>query len=495
MSENNFTQVTENEFIKKIVAQQSDLFFQFTVFPDATIAVDYASQSVSDFYELSAQEIKDNPKIIFEERVFVEDLKRFNNTINYAAKNLSRWELDYRVILPQKGLKWINVSAKTQKLDNGNVLFYGTKTDISQIKKEQENHKISEARNQFANMASNVGVWDWDLITNKVYYSPESLKILEISDDNQEIIDNPENWDDRVHPDDLSTYFGNIKLHFDQKIPYYETYHRILCNGKYKWILDRGKVIVRDTKGNPLRIIGTHTDVSSQKDKEQNLADTLELVNEQKNKLLNFAHIVSHNLKNHTGNLSSLLEMKETGMLEEVEVFEHLKSVSHELTTTLDNLIELVEVQSNQNEDKKELNLNEYLDKTFSILLDEKNKFTNNVPANFTINFIPAYLESILLNLTSNAIRYSSPKRKLNIQYNVDFVGDYKVLSVTDNGLGIDLDRHQESIFGLYKTFHAHEESRGIGLYITKNQIEAMGGKIELESQVDVGTTFKIYFK
>lgn len=67
-----------------------------------------------------------------------------------------------------------------------------------------------------------------------------------------------EEWDERVHPDDRGEYYGNINLHFDNKIPFYETCHRVLCNGRYKWILDRGKVIERDARGKPLRIVGTY---------------------------------------------------------------------------------------------------------------------------------------------------------------------------------------------------------------------------------------------
>lgn len=103
-----------------------------------------------------------------------------------------------------------------------------------------------------------------------MFYSKESLQLLEINEEDL-LIDSPEKWDEKVHPDDREEYFNNIKLHFENKTPFYETYHRILCNSKYKWILDRGKVIERDEQGNPMRIIGTHTDVSSQKDKERKL--------------------------------------------------------------------------------------------------------------------------------------------------------------------------------------------------------------------------------
>lgn len=80
------------------------------------------------------------------------------------------------------------------------------------------------------------------------------------------------------------------------------------------------------------------------------------------------------------------------------------------------------------------------------------------------------------------------------ISYDFEVINGQKILSVMDNGLGIDLSKHKNSLFGMYKTFHKHQNSRGIGLFITKNQIEAMGGSIEVFSEVDKGTTFKIYF-
>ncbi len=490
---------SNSEFIDRIVSQLSDLFFQFTFTKDATLVINYYNDAIFEFYELTKQDIDTNLSQSLLDKVAKEDFERFYDSIKTSFEYLTRWETEFRVQLPKKGLRWIRVSAKTEKLENGDVIFFGTQTDITDFKNDQESHRISEARNQFANMASNVGVWDWDLITNKVFYSAESLKILEIDENGQSLTDNPEKWDDRVHPEDLEAYFGNIQLHFDQKIPFYETYHRILCDGKYKWILDRGKVISRDQNGKPLRIVGTHTDVSSQKIREQDLKETLELVNEQKNKLLNFAYIVSHNLNSHTGNLRSLLNMRISEMMTFEEIFPLIETVSKELDDTLEDLFELIEVQGEQNKEKIPLNINEYLSKVLSVLVDEirkyKIKIDNKVPKSVSIDFIPAYLESILLNLTTNAIKYAKPNQETIIEYLFSYEDDFKILSVKDNGVGINLEKYKEHIFGLYKTFHKNENARGIGLYITKNQIESLGGKIEVESEVGQGTTFKIYFK
>jgi signal transduction histidine kinase len=97
------------------------------------------------------------------------------------------------------------------------------------------------------------------------------------------------------------------------------------------------------------------------------------------------------------------------------------------------------------------------------------------------------------LNFISNAVRYSHPDRKPMIKISYD--EQLKTLTIADNGIGIDLEKNGTKLFGMYKTFNNNPDSKGIGLFITKNQIDAMGGRIETESKLGVGTTFTIYFK
>ena len=107
---------------------------------------------------------------------------------------------------------------------------------------------------------------------------------------------------------------------------------------------------------------------------------------------------------------------------------------------------------------------------------------------------MPAFLESILMNMLTNAIKYRSPDRALILKYSCEQIEDYCVLKIEDNGIGIDLDKHRNSIFGLFKTFNGNSDSVGLGLFMTKNQVELMQGKIEIESTLGKGTIFKIYF-
>jgi signal transduction histidine kinase len=103
-------------------------------------------------------------------------------------------------------------------------------------------------------------------------------------------------------------------------------------------------------------------------------------------------------------------------------------------------------------------------------------------------------LDSILINLLSNAIKYRYPERRPLIRLHTWLENHRVNLRISDNGLGINLKRHQDKIFGLYKTFHRNSEARGVGLFMIKSQIEALGGAISVKSQPNQGTTFHIIF-
>ncbi len=145
--------------------------------------------------------------------------------------------------------------------------------DMALQRKLAENAlRESEERWQFALEGSRDGVWDWDATTNEVFFSKRWKEMLGYAED--EISNNFEEWDIRLHPDDRERCYADLERHLSGNAPYYENEHRLRCkDGSYKWILDRGKAITRDAEGKPLRVIGTHTDISRRKQTEQALQE------------------------------------------------------------------------------------------------------------------------------------------------------------------------------------------------------------------------------
>ena len=234
--------------------------------------------------------------------------------------------------------------------------------------------------------------------------------------------------------------------------------------------------------------------------KEKEFEKLLSTSNEKNEQLLNFAHMVSHNLKAHATNFSLLLNFlkEEEGEDERKKLMKMVMNASDNLADTIKGLREVVAVKTSINEEKKELNLNEHIfmveQNVMGLMKKCEGKIINEIPDDVSVKAFPAYLESILTNCITNAIKYKQEDKKPLIILSVKEEADYMVLSIEDNGKGIDLKKFGHKLFGLYNTFHGHKNARGIGLYITKTQIESMKGKITVNSTVGVGTIFNIYF-
>ncbi|MEM6894330.1 MAG: PAS domain-containing protein [Bacteroidota bacterium] len=260
------------------------------------------------------------------------------------------------------------------------------------------------------------------------------------------------------------------------------------------------KIPLLDMDGKAYALIGMSMDITNLKQKEEQLHNLINVTAIQNKKLINFAHIVSHNLRSHSANFSMLLDflVNEKDSNEQQRIIKMLTSAADNLMDTLENLNEVVEISTNINLDKKSLNLLEHVQRVEQNLsaFIEKNtvSISLDIDPDLKVKSVPAYLESIILNLMTNAVKYREAQRESKIELKATKENNHVVFSVTDNGLGIDIQRYGDKLFGMYKTFHNHKDARGLGLYIIKNQIEAMGGNIHAESTPGKGSTFKVYF-
>ena len=260
------------------------------------------------------------------------------------------------------------------------------------------------------------------------------------------------------------------------------------------------KIPLKDTDGHAYGMVGISLDISDRKKKEIELRNLIDVTSSQNKQLINFAHIVSHNLRSHSANFSMLLDFLASEKCEDEKqkIMNMLLKASDNLLDTLHHLNEVVEINTNTNLKKKSIKLNTKIaavTKNLSGEINEHNiEVINSIPNNVKIRVIPDYIDNILTNFITNVIKYRSPDRASFMKLSSSQDEHYTVLHIEDNGLGIDLQKYGEKLFGMYKTFHDNQDAQGIGLFITKNQIEAMNGKISVESKVGKGTIFKIYF-
>jgi PAS domain S-box-containing protein len=312
----------------------------------------------------------------------------------------------------------------------------------------------------------------------------------------EEWLSSPDFWIQHIHPEDRTWAVEYCTTKTNEYSNHDFEYRMICKDGSVIWMRDMVNLVFKD--GNVIGLHGIMIDITKSKNVENDLNNSFDLVSKQNERLLNFSYIISHNLRSHTSNIASIVTLIKDAETEEEkkELMNLLVSVSDLLNETMVHLNEVINIRTNISLATESLNLSGCIDnvmKIFSkqILLKEVS-ITNLIPKDLMINYNPAYLESALYNLISNAIRYSHPDRKPNIVLEWITKKNKNILQISDNGIGIDLDKYGNKIFGLYKTFTNDKTSKGVGLFITKNQIEAMGGTISVESELNKGTTFKI---
>ncbi|MBP7284769.1 MAG: HAMP domain-containing histidine kinase [Leptospiraceae bacterium] len=221
----------------------------------------------------------------------------------------------------------------------------------------------------------------------------------------------------------------------------------------------------------------------------------------QKRQLEDFCNIISHNLRSPLINISILVEFITASENEsERKIFiEKLNIATYNLNEIFDQLVESLQIREDREIKSENLIFEDYLQKILDGLQGQINKsqviFEIDFSRSPNIYYPSKYLTSILQNLISNSLKYQSPNRKPIIKIKTERVGNTIILSVSDNGLGIDLKKHKDNLFKIRKIFHSHPEAKGFGLFITKTQVEAMDGKIWAESMPEEGSTFFVEFK
>lgn len=229
------------------------------------------------------------------------------------------------------------------------------------------------------------------------------------------------------------------------------------------------------------------------------LLTNLTKINEQL-KRLNYT--ATHDLRSPVNNLLTGFELIDVSRIhdaETLEVIEVLQLAGEKLKQTLNNYVDLLKEKNSGHPEIEESNLQETLDHVLHSLNSLIHTSRVTIKADFsqaaTVRFNRAYLESVFLNLITNSIKYAKPETLPAVSISSEKGSGVTRLIVSDNGVGFDLERVKDEIFGLHRKFHNHTDSKGIGLYLVHSHVTSMGGKITVESKVNEGTTFTITFK
>lgn len=301
-----------------------------------------------------------------------------------------------------------------------------------------------------------------------------------------------------LHKDDLKKIKETIYHNLAEKNKNFKYEFRVRGkNGKYFWREDSACVLY-DEAGKYTKYLIISRDISQVKLAEDKAAKLFSLSKDLNQKLANFTHIVSHNIRSNTSNMSMLIELIEdtSEYSEKKEYFQLLKHSNNKLSETIMHLNETLDLQFTSKKRRTEITVANEINKivaSFETAIRSENIHIEiTCDTNLKLSTIPTYFESIMSNLISNAIKYKTTTSIPYIKINAIKEKRKTLITIEDNGIGIDLVKNKDKIFGMYKTFHNNPDAIGLGLFMTKNKVNVLGGTISLESEVNKGSCFKL---
>ena len=441
--------------------------------------------------------------LTFRDITFPGDLEAdMSEVARLLSKDTTSYHMDKRYLRKDGSIVWAALYVTLVRNRQGDPLYFVSQVkDISERKKHIELLSRESQRLDNILKSTQVGTWEWELLPDRMLSNKRAAAILGYE---QEDFDRKpvKVWQDLIHPEDRRRNLRQLGLCFKQRTKFYAVECRMRHrDGSWHWVELRGKVVEWSGEGKPVMMLGTLADTHEKKLMELERARAMEVIRAQNDRLLNFAHIVSHNLRSHTSNIQLITNLiaEEQDPEEKAELLSMLAANASNLQETLLHLNDVVDVHAGSHQQLKRLNLRTETDKIVSTLAASLKQAGGRVAvdmdAGIMIDFDQSYLESILLNLLTNSIKYRDTAKLLRVDINAFIRPGKVVLEVRDNGVGIDLAVYGQKLFGMYKTFHGNEDARGVGLFLVKNQLESLGGRIEVDSLAGSGTLFRISFK
>ena len=451
-----------------------------------------------NFYELLGYKLGEIPAQIetFFNLLHPEDKVLLSNALDAHLKLKKPYRVEARLKTKSGIYKYFECTGKAI-FDSGKpIRMAGCNIDIHERKLLENRLAESEYLLSEAGRLARMGGWEFDCIANKSIWSKTVYDIYELPYDHDLEFVNPFNYF-------LPPYDEILKEAVEQMHQY-----GTIWDLELQMLTEKGRVIWVRSYGEPVyspagelqKMRGVFMDIEKYKTNELALNHSIELMTQNNLQLKNFTHLISHNIRNHANNIATLTSFIDETSLDEdnIDLFRKIEKVSQGLSTTLDDLSEAIKIQETELHSDI-LSFSEVIDSVLGVLefdLEANQATVQREIWTEKVLFPRLYLESIIMNLVTNALKYRSPDRSpaITLRTYTD-KNDCVVMECQDNGLGIDLELHGKKLFGLYKTFHSGKDSHGVGLFLTKTQIESQGGQITVDSEPNLGTTFRVIFK
>ncbi|MEM0541906.1 PAS domain-containing protein [Flavobacterium sp. j3] len=435
------------------------------------------------------------------DRIHPEDsLKMSVKLYSFLEQKTEKWQDEYQFQCADGSYKYVLDRGFLMKDSDGKpIRMIGAIQDITKQKAEEQRLRLLETvitQTKEAVMITDIDTSD-NVIPNIIYINSAFTDITGY--DAKDVIGKSPvllfgKKSDVLELEKLKTAIQDYKECMIETICYKK-------NNEEYWV-NLSMIPVTNSEGEHSHWISIQRDITEEKEKQREREQLIRELTQNNKDLKQFSYITSHNLRAPLSNLTGLLNLVEDMTIENPELNEIINGFSkstHLLNETINDLVKVVIIKDNTSIHKEKVSVKEIFENVFSqlsfLISTHKPILKIDLEDITILNINKSYLESIFLNLLTNAIKYKEPTRQLRVSISSKVIGDNLLLTFKDNGIGIDMERNKDKIFGLYQRFHNHPDSKGLGLYLVKSQVEAMGGTISVASTVGKGTTFTITFK
>ncbi len=398
---------------------------------------------------------------------------------------------------------WLDIEARPLH-DSQNRLtgFMAIEQDITERKKFQDTLVRRDNQLTLAAQIAKLGYWEYDVLTDTFTFNDQFYAVLKTTAEEVGGYSmSAERYTKLFVPTEEAEIVGRsveeAKKAVDARFTFKAEHRIIYANGEMGFVSVHFRII-KDKEGRTIKHFGVNQDITEHKEVELERMALIDRLQNKNKDLQQFSYIVSHNLRAPIAKIMGLVSVIESESAENNFLFEKLSEEAAHLDDVVKDINTIVSARKSKNEKLEPVFFQKELNLIKQVLEDDILESGATIVEDFTtapeVGTIKSYLYSILYNLVSNAIKYRKPDTPLRIEVKTKQDDKFICLSVQDNGEGIDLAKNGSKIFGLYKRFHKGSVTgKGIGLSLVKTHAESLGGRVEIESELTIGTTFRVY--